>query len=239
MPAITITTYSATQVNLTIDGQSFIYKKAYCYTSVGGDYLHFYAHQAELNALRQQYTILYSDVTDPSTASASQLKNEVDVLIGRYGIVDLAYLAYVDTTTQTNDLTVNYLRFDTKNFENAITIRNGNEITFDRIGKYNIQFSAQVEKTDSGKDNVEFWLVRNTNNVDNSSTLLTLNTNNDKHVAAWNWLVQADVGDVYQIAWYSADKSIQMHYRTSTTTPVRPSIPSVILTVHQVEGGNT
>ena len=239
MAVVTIQTYSATEVNLTIDGQSFIYKKSYCFTSTSGDYLYFYAHQAELNALRQQYTILYTDVTDPSATSALDLKAKVDAIIAAYGVMDNAYLAYYDTTTQTNALLVNYLAYNTKDFERAITIRNGDEITFDRDGIHNIQFSAQVEKTDSGIDDIEIWLERNGNKVTNSSTILTLPGNNAKAVAAWNWLVNVTAGDYYKIAWYSDDAQMQITARGSQTSPDRPEVPSVILTVLQVTGGNT
>lgn len=239
MPAVTITTYSATEVKLTIDGDEFVYKKSYCFTSTSGDYLYFYAHQAELNALRQQYTILYTDVTDPSATSALDLKAKVDAIIAAYGTMDNAYLAYVDLTRQRNLASINYLQYDTKDFERAITIRNGDEITFDRDGIHNIQFSAQVQKTDSGSDDIEIWLERNGTAVPNSSTLLTLPGNNAKAVAAWNWLVDVTAGDVYKIAWYSDDATMEMHYRAGASTPTRPAIPSVILTVLQVTGGNT
>lgn len=239
MPTVTITTYSATEVELTVDGQSFIYKKSYCYTSVSGDYLYFYAHQAELNALRQQYAFLYTDVSDPSAGNAAALKTKVDAIIGAYGIMDNAYLAYVDTTRQRNLASINYISYDTKDFENAMTIKNGDEITFSRDGKYNIQFSAQVQKTDSGTDDIEIWLERNENEVANSSTLVTLAGNNAKAVAAWNWLVNVAANDVYKIAWYSADPAVELHYRAGASSPNRPAIPSVILTVIQVENGNT
>lgn len=239
MPTVTIAAASSTHVTVTIDGEALTFKKCYCSTAVDGDYLLFFAHEVETNAFRQQYAWHYSDVTDPAAFNAAGLKTAVDKVIGAYGIVDLAYLAYVDTTTQTNDNTVNYLQYNTKDWERGITIIDGTEITFDKAGKYNIQFSAQVEKTDSGKDDVEFWLVRNGNNVANSSTMLTLSGNNDKSVAAWNWLVNVAANDAYQIAWYSADAEVQMHYRGTAATPTRPAVPSVILTVHQVEGGNS
>lgn len=239
MPTVTIAPYSATEVNLTIDGQQFIYKKAYCFTSVGGDYLYFYAHQAELNAMRQQYTILYSDVSDPSAVSAAQLKTKVDEIIGAYGIMDNAYLAYSDSSFQANLNTVNYMKFNTKDFERAMTIKNGDEITFARNGIHNIQFSAQVEKTDSGTDKIEIWLERNGTEISNTSTEVTLEGNNTKYVAAWNWMVSINANDIIKIAWYSADANIRLINRGAAASPNRPEVPSVILTVQQVTGGNT
>lgn len=238
MPSYTITPVNATEVKLTIDSEELVFKKCYCYTAVSGDNLLFFAHQAELNSFRQQYSIPYTDCTVPSAASATALKTDVDAIIGAYGIMDLYYLSYVDLTEQRNDDTVNYLRYNTKDFEYGITIRNDDEITFGRDGVYDIQFSAQIEKTDSGIDDIEIWLERNSNLVDNSSTIVTLSGNNAKAVAAWNWFVNALAGDVYKIAWYSADGNVQISHRAAASTPNRPAVPSVILTIDQISNGN-
>ena len=101
-------------------------------------------------------------------------------------------------------------------------------------GIYNIQFSAQFDKNDSGDDRVQIWLQKNGNNIANSNTEMTLVGNNGKHVAAWNFVVQASAGDYYEIAWHSADTAVFINYIAAASTPTRPAIPSVILTVTQV-----
>ena len=59
-----------------------------------------------------------------------------------------------------------------------------------------------MEKTDSGTDEVEIWLKKNGVNVANSATRLAQQGNNEKGVAAWNWLIDADTADAYfEIAW--------------------------------------
>lgn len=239
MPTVTIRPISATEVAITIDAQSYVYKKAYCYTEVGGDYLYFFSHRAELNALRQQFAFLYSDVANPSATDAIKLKTAVDRIIGAYGIMDNGYLAYYDTTKQLNSLLVNYLQYNTKDFESGITIDGGDRIVFARDGIYNIQFSAQMQKIDSGKDSIEIWLERNAANIPNTSTVVSMDGNNTKYVAAWNWMVSVNADDIIKIAWYSADVNVEIATRGTATLPDRPEVPSVILTVQQVTGGNT
>lgn len=99
MPTYTITNYSDTEVQLTIDGSGVLYKKVYCYTEIGGNNLYFYAQQVETNAYRQQYVIPYTDVTDPSATSAADLKAKVDFIIQSYALYTDLVLVEVKNTS--------------------------------------------------------------------------------------------------------------------------------------------
>ena len=100
--------------------------------------------------------------------------------------------------------------------------------------RYNIQFSAQLDKTDSGVDFVDIWLRKNGSNVDHSNTRVEMPKVDAKLVAAWNWVVEASANDYFEIAWSSADADMRIYAEGAQTTPTRPAIPSVILTVTQV-----
>lgn len=76
--------YSDTQVKVTEDTREYIYKKVYCTTAVDGDYFIFSTHNAETGLMMQQYKLLYSDCSSPSTASASALKTAVDAIVNSY-----------------------------------------------------------------------------------------------------------------------------------------------------------
>ena len=147
-----------------------------------------------------------------------------------------AYLAAYDTQDQTNAgaTSVNLMKYRTTDISRDISIASDTRITLAKAGVYNIQFSAQFDKGDSGDDTVQVWLMKNGANVANSNTEMTLVGNNGKHVAAWNWVVQATAGDYYEIAWHSTDTALFINYIAATTSPTRPAIPSVILTVTQV-----
>lgn len=101
---------------------------------------------------------------------------------------------------------------------------------------YNIQFSAQLEKTDAGSDVIDIWLRKNGSNVADSNTTVTLTANNEKEVAAWNWVITMEANDYIEIAWCSTDTNMQLSYQAAQTSPTRPAIPSVILTVTNVTG---
>lgn len=101
-------------------------------------------------------------------------------------------------------------------------------------GTYNIQFSAQFDKNDGGKDNVEVWFRKNGVNIDDSNSLFSLEGNNDKVIAALNYMVTLSANDYIQLAWHSADIDLFLHHDVAGTSPTRPAVPSVIITVQQV-----
>ncbi len=144
--------------------------------------------------------------------------------------------SFYDTTIQTNAGSTysNIISFDSIDFQDGVTIENGTDIKLEFGGIYNIQFSLQVEKTDAGEDDIEIWLKKNGVNVDDSTTLVTLNGNNAKAVAAWNFFVDADAGDYFQLAWHSNDLNIRILSRPAQSNPTRPAIPSIILTVNKI-----
>jgi hypothetical protein len=99
MPTFTLTNFSDTEVQLTIDGAGILFKKVYCFTQVSGDNVLFFAQQVEINAFRQQYTIPYTDCTDPSAISAIELKEKMDFIINSYAeYTDLVLLAVKNTS---------------------------------------------------------------------------------------------------------------------------------------------
>jgi|694.fasta_scaffold52060_6 hypothetical protein len=146
------------------------------------------------------------------------------------------YGSFYDTTTQTNSgaTIANVMRFNTFDFANGVSIVDGSKITIANAGKYNIQFSAQFDKTDSGKDDVEVWLSVNNSDLSDSSTILSLDGNNAKVVASWNFFVNASANDYFELKWHSNDTDLRILSRPSGSNPTRPAIPSIILTVNKI-----
>lgn len=146
------------------------------------------------------------------------------------------YLSAYDTTTQTNPTAslVNLMKFNTIVASQSISIVDNTKIYFEDAGTYNIQFSAQLDKTDSGSDDVDIWFKKNGNNISYSNTQLTLSGNNAKLVASWNIVENVNVGDYIQIAWSSADTSLRILAQGTQSSPLRPEIPSVILTIWDI-----
>ena len=144
--------------------------------------------------------------------------------------------SFYDTTIQanTNPASVRVLSYNTTSISNGVSINDGTQITVENDGVYNIQFSAQFDKTDSGRDQIEVWLSKNGEYVPHSNTKIEADNNNAKVVAAWNFVDQASAGDYYELYWYSLDHEMRVYAQGEQTNPVRPAIPSVILTVTQV-----
>jgi hypothetical protein len=106
-------------------------------------------------------------------------------------------------------------------------------------GVYNIQFSAQFDKSDGGKDNAEVWFAKNGVNIPDSNSLYSLEGNNDKLIAALNFMVPLKANDYIQIAWHSTDTAMFLHHDVVGASPTRPATPSVIITVQQVTNALT
>jgi hypothetical protein len=159
----------------------------------------------------------------------------LDSLKGAAGAGGLPYNgSFFDTTTQRNLAKPNLMKFNTTDpWTVGIHVNSSNQsrIYFEHPGVYNIQFSTQFAKTDSGTDFIDIWLRKNGENVPMTDTELRSWGNDDRQVAAWNFFVDAQAGDYYELAWQSNDANISM---LSTAANGIPGIPSVILTVTQV-----
>lgn len=142
--------------------------------------------------------------------------------------------SFYDTTDQLNSAQVNKMKLNTTDISSGVTIVDTTKITIVNAGVYNIQFSAQFDKTDSGTDAVEIWLCKNGNNVAQSGGEVTLSGNAAKMIAMWNYFVNAAANDYFELCWYSADADVFMNAVAAGTSPTRPAIPSLIVTVNQI-----
>jgi len=144
------------------------------------------------------------------------------------------YGSFLDLQTQLNTDVGNALPvlMRTTISNNHVSIVDDSKITMDFTGVYNIQFSFQMQKTDSGTDIVYIWLSKNGQDVPNSNTSITMVGNNTAYVAAWNFVVEAQAGDYFEIMWGSLDSNMEILYQP--INGIGPAIPSVILTVCQV-----
>lgn len=84
MPTVSLTNFSNTQYQLTIDGNTYLLKKVNSKTAVSGNYILLFYQEVETNAFRQQWKLLYSDFTDPTAANAIDLKAKIDFIIDSY-----------------------------------------------------------------------------------------------------------------------------------------------------------
>lgn len=142
------------------------------------------------------------------------------------------YGSFYDTTTQTAAAinTAYAMRFNTTDLSLGVTVgAPTSRIYVDRPNIYNIQFSAQLDKTSGGVGLIWIWLSKNGVDVPYSATQIRVQGNNAETVAAWNFLLQMNAGDYFELKWAVDDISVQIQAFASAA-PV-PAIPSIILTV--------
>jgi hypothetical protein len=99
-------------------------------------------------------------------------------------------------------------------------------------GVYNIQFSAQLDKTSGATGNTYIWLDINGTSVPESGGTLAIQGTSARTIASWNYVVSLDAGQYFRIMWSTDDTGIRLLHNTSVSPC--PAIPSVILTVTQV-----
>ena len=99
----------------------------------------------------------------------------------------------------------------------------------DRTDVYNIQFSAQLLSNSGGTHTVWIWFRKNGTDIADSTTKVTVEGNNTAVVAAWNYVLQLNATDYFEIMWASNDTHVYLHEEAATG--LHPRIPSVILTV--------
>jgi len=134
-------------------------------------------------------------------------------------------------------------------FNNTYTRADGSDLTYgvyigtptsrvyvDNTATYNFQFSAQIHNTAGGTKRVYIWPQINGINVDDSATEVTLTGgSNDAIVAAWNFVLNLQTGDYFELVYSSSNLNVSIPY-VAASSPV-PAIPSVILTVTSSVGG--
>jgi hypothetical protein len=84
MPTYAFIDETDTIIKVVEGSTEILYKKVYCSTAYDGDYFYFMAHELETGKMIQQYSLLYTDCTNPVALSASALKTAVDLIINSY-----------------------------------------------------------------------------------------------------------------------------------------------------------
>ena len=117
----------------------------------------------------------------------------------------------------------------------GVSVQTPGRITVSVAGTFNIQFSAQLDKTDAGTDLVNIWLALNGQNnpIEWTNTEVAVSSTG-KSVAAWNFVLDLAANDYVQLMWSSPDSAMRLFSQPAQIAPVRPGIPSLIVSVTQV-----
>jgi hypothetical protein len=148
------------------------------------------------------------------------------------------YGSFFDTTTQTAAAinTAYAMTFNSTDYTQGVTRGTPtSRIYVDTLNTYNIQFSAQILNTSGGgggggaAHRVWIWLRKNGVDVPASATTIRVQGNNTEAVAAWNFLLEMNQGDYFELMW--AVDAVAVRLEAFAASAFYPSVPSVILTV--------
>lgn len=148
--------------------------------------------------------------------------------------------SFFDTTTQTNTSgQVKAMEFNntdstcTSGFSiTNNTLGRPTRITAANAGVYNLQFSAQLNRETGGSPKqVDIWFAVNGTTIPNSNTGVTMQANDGKVVASWNFFVKLTAGQYVEIMWTQND-AVDLLAEVAGVN--YPATPSVIATINQV-----
>ena len=193
--------------------------------------------------MSQSVTLRLTDVTvrnETSTVTVTRTVPEIAILgisgpIGGYG----AHGSFYDTAT--HRLTVNTatrVPLNTTEFASFVSIVDGDTIKMANEGRYNIAFSIQLRNDGNQPHIVSIWLLKNTDYVPYTATDIVLGKSEEvaRHVAAWNFFVDAQAGDEFALMVATDGTEVDLIDGASILTTVAdiPMVPSTIVTVNQI-----
>jgi len=147
----------------------------------------------------------------------------------------LHYGSFYDSTTQSAAAanTAYAMTFNNTVAANGVSIGSPtSRITVANTGVYNIQFSAQLDKSAGSTGHIYIWLDINGTTVANSAGVVAIQGTSAENIAAWNYVVSLTAGQYFRLMWSTDDNNTKLT-AVAAAAPV-PAIPSVILTVTQV-----
>lgn len=169
----------------------------------------------------------------------SWLENElrrIESVLDNHGeFIDSHYGSFSDTTDQfaASTNTAYAITFNTTDYNRGISLGSPtSRVVVTKTGLYNFQFSLQLDKNNSSAGQVYIWPRINGVDVPNSATKLVVQGPTAEVVAAWNFILELNTSDYFQLMWSTSDTGCHISHEPASG-PV-PVIPSAILTVTQV-----
>ena len=148
-----------------------------------------------------------------------------------------SFYSLQDQTDGVNNATP--MRYEVTHISKGVLVEELTKITVREAGTYNIQFSAQFINLNSAEHEVSVWLSKSGTNVIASCTDFTVPRKhgnfNGHTVASWNFFVEAEKNDYFELYWSAPSSLVYIEHAPERTAPIRPAIPSVILTVNRVD----
>ena len=135
----------------------------------------------------------------------------------------------------------NQLSFNQPIITQGIRVENTDEIWFDQPGQYLVTFTLQVTNRGNAAQEFEVWAGYNGTNYPLSNTRFDIPAR--KSGSVWSHIVPAITGiftvanpdtEYLTIKWWASSTDVFLEHYPAGTSPTRPEIPSVIMTINFV-----
>jgi hypothetical protein len=173
----------------------------------------------------------------------NQLNNAVSTVVGRDGAAFLqtphAMLMSDQDQANAGITLANTLTYNQPVIQQGIEVRSGNEIWFEKSGQYLVTFTLQVTNRSNAVQEFEVWAGFNGSNYPLSNTRFDIPAR--KSSTVWSHIVPAITGiftvtnpttEYLTIKWWASSTDVFLEHYPVNTSPTRPAIPSVIMTVN-------
>ena len=178
----------------------------------------------------------YSDAATEAELTATQSRVEALEVAPPVVLPPPADYAMVYNTTTFTPAAINTayaVTFNTTAYARGIRVGSPtSRILCNRPGVYNFIFSAQIDKTSGGTDNIWMWGRKNGTNIAQSASRSQIQGNNAELIMTVNFFVEMSNGDYFELMYAVDDVSVII--LAEAATAFAPAVPSVILTVNQV-----
>ena len=139
------------------------------------------------------------------------------------------------TSTTTEEL----LTYDVVSVSNGIRVVDNSKIYVPCGGQYLVTFTLQVSNRSNAVQEFEVWFKDEGVNYASSRTRFDIAARKD--ASTWAHIVPAITGiftindpstEYLQVAWWASSTDVFLEHYAADTSPTRPEIPSVILTIN-------
>jgi hypothetical protein len=173
----------------------------------------------------------------------NQLNNAVATVIGPNGAAYLqtphAMLMSDQDQTSAGTTVANILTYNQPVITQGIRVENSGEIWFEQPGQYLVTFTLQVSNRSNAVQEFEVWAAYDGTNYPLSNTRFDVPAR--KSGSIWAHIVPAITGiftvtnpatEYLTIRWWASSTDVFLEHYPVNTSPTRPAIPSVIMTVN-------
>ena len=146
------------------------------------------------------------------------------------------YGSFYDTTTQTATVinTATAITFNTTDLSQGVFLSTTSRVMVDTEGVYNFDTSFQLDKTAGGTGIFDFWFRLNGVDVTDSTSRIRVQGNNSEVFSSLNYFFDLKANDYIELMFSVDDLTVEV--TAFAAAAPHPGIPSIILTVNNIEG---